>query len=105
MCNAKKCGQYPLTLSAEKVEELQVEYNDAFMKGILEKIEYHVVVQQAKLLNIPLPDSIEECNLELLHKVLVGIEVIQGTMVCDKCSHIFNITDGIPNMLLNPNEV
>ena len=105
MCNAKKCGQYPLTLSVEQMEELQVEYNASFMKGILEKIEYYVVLDQAKLLNIQLPQNVEDCDLELLHKVLLGIEITQGQMTCDKCQHIFKITDGIPNMLLNPNEV
>ena len=105
MCNAKKCGQYPLQLNAEKTEELEVEYNEDFVKGILPKLDYPVIVEQARRLNIGLPLTIEEVDLKLLHKVLLGIEVVDGNMTCEKCSHIFSISDGIPNMLLNPSEV
>ena len=105
MCNAKKCGQYPLTLSVEKAEELEIEYNEEFMKNILEKIDYDGIKSQSMALGIQMPDTIEECDLKLLHKYLMGIEVIEGKMTCDKCMHIFPIKGSIPNMLLSSSEV
>eukprot|EP00835_Amoeboradix_gromovi_P002363 NODE_132_length_18298_cov_0.443101.p14 type:complete len:115 gc:universal NODE_132_length_18298_cov_0.443101:6315-5971(-) len=105
MCNVKNCGQFPLSLAVDKADEVEAEYNESFMLGILEKIEYGVIVEESKKLSIQLPATIQECELSLLHKVLLGIEILEGKMICDKCNHIFTIANGIPNMLLNPNEV
>eukprot|EP00834_Sanchytrium_tribonematis_P006937 NODE_563_length_5987_cov_2.002717.p6 type:complete len:115 gc:universal NODE_563_length_5987_cov_2.002717:768-424(-) len=105
MCNVKNCGHYPLDLKANESEIVESEYSEEFMKNVLQKIDYPVVVSMAKLFNTDLPEDIANCDLAVLHKVLMCIEVTQGQMECRKCNHIFLIRDGIPNMLLNPNEV
>ena len=53
------------------------------------------------------PDDFET-NTEFLrsaHRALLEIEVINGKLVCPESQRVFQITDGIPNMLLNEDEV
>ena len=43
--------------------------------------------------------------LALLHKLLMDTDVILADMVCQGCNHVYKISDGIPNMLLQSDEV
>lgn len=49
-----------------------------------------------------------EANEEFLkkvHHVLLEVEVINGDLLCPESGRRFPINDGIPNMLLNEDEV
>lgn len=104
-CNVKQCHQFPLDLHIEQMEQVEAAYNEAFMQHILDRIDYAVVQSIALQLNVAIAETKEACSLEQLHHLLLQVEVQQGNMTCSKCKHVFTITDGIPNMLLNPNEV
>ena len=43
--------------------------------------------------------------LKKLHHVLMEIEIINGDLLCPESGRKFPINDGIPNMLLNEDEV
>lgn len=43
--------------------------------------------------------------LQKLHHLLLEIEIVNGTLVCPETGRIFPINNGIPNMLLNEDEV
>ena len=43
--------------------------------------------------------------LKKLHKVLLEIEIVEGELVCPETGRKFPITNGIPNMLINDDEV
>ena len=43
--------------------------------------------------------------LKKAHHVLLEIEVINGDLVCPETGRKFPLSDGIPNMLLNEDEV
>ena len=43
--------------------------------------------------------------LKKAHHVLLEIEVINGDLVCPETGRKFPVSDGIPNMLLNEDEV
>ena len=43
--------------------------------------------------------------LKKAHHVLLEVEVINGDLVCPETGRKFPVTDGIPNMLLNEDEV
>ena len=43
--------------------------------------------------------------LKKAHHVLLEIEVINGDLVCPESGRKFPLNDGIPNMLLNEDEV
>ena len=43
--------------------------------------------------------------LQKLHHVLLEIDIVEGNLECPETGRIFPITEGIPNMLLNEDEV
>ena len=43
--------------------------------------------------------------LQKLHHLLLEIDVLEGQLECPETGRVFPITDGIPNMLLNEDEV
>lgn len=43
--------------------------------------------------------------LQKLHHVLMEIDIIEGNLECPETGRIFPISEGIPNMLLNEDEV
>jgi multifunctional methyltransferase subunit TRM112 len=53
------------------------------------------------------PATAEEIDafLQKLHHVLLEVEVQEGSLVCPETGRRFPISDGIPNMLLNEDEV
>ena len=55
--------------------------------------------------NAPTEDENDEDLLKKVHHALVEIEVVQGHLECPESGRQFPITNGIPNMLLNENEV
>jgi len=55
--------------------------------------------------NAPSEDENDEDLLKKVHHALVEIEVVQGHLECPESGRQFPITNGIPNMLLNENEV
>ena len=40
-----------------------------------------------------------------VHHILMEIDIINGDLICPETERKFPITDGIPNMLLNEDEV
>lgn len=59
--------------------------------------------------NLPeeLPENFEkdEKFLKDAHHVLMEIEIINGDLVCPETGRKFPVSDGIPNMLLNEDEI
>lgn len=43
--------------------------------------------------------------LQKLHHVLLEVDIVEGNLECPETGRIFPITEGIPNMLLNEDEV
>ena len=54
-----------------------------------------------------LPDNYadDETFLRHLHHVLLEVELIEGNLVCPESGRKFPVSNGIPNMLLNEDEV
>ena len=54
-----------------------------------------------------MPESFEQDQefLKRAHHALLEIEVINGDLVCPETSRKFPVSDGIPNMLLNEDEI
>lgn len=44
-------------------------------------------------------------ELENLHKVLLDLHILKGSLICPGTDRKFPITDGIPNMILHEDEV
>lgn len=54
---------------------------------------------------MPNEDESNDDILKAVHHALIEVEVTEGTLVCPESGREFPITNGIPNMLLNEDEV
>jgi multifunctional methyltransferase subunit TRM112 len=118
-CHVKGCNtkNYPLLLRNIKynpIPDIQPEKATALIARLLPKLDYTTIklsLQQCGIeagdLPAELPANAAENDelLTTLGKHLMGIDIESGEMVCEGCGHVYPITDGIPNMLLNENEI
>ncbi|VDD91844.1 unnamed protein product [Enterobius vermicularis] len=106
---------YPLLLSATKTEVRikEFDYNEQFVKKIVPRLDYGVLrlaaesVGEAEGLPPQINDGWEndEEFLRKLHRILVSVEVVEGELKCPESGRVFPIREGIPNMLVNENEL
>ena len=90
-----------------------MEFNSEFIARVIPKLDWPEVVKAAEQLGqlgaLPatLVDDYENDTefLKKAHHVLLEIEVINGDLVCPESGRKFPLNDGIPNMLLNEDEV
>ncbi|KAJ3387245.1 hypothetical protein HDU84_000967 [Entophlyctis sp. JEL0112] len=130
MCHVKGCvaDNFPLDVQDAEVESVQVEFNEPFMRRLMNKIEWDALVKTSFALGIDqlpaqVPDMIDEDFLKRIHRVVLEVtlhfqfvfipimpiprtqtQVTAGKMVCRGCGHVYPISDGIPNMLLQETE-
>jgi multifunctional methyltransferase subunit TRM112 len=117
-CHVKGCttNNYPLTLKNIKYQkvEIQAEKATALFARMLSKLDYGAIksaLDQCGIDRSTLPEELPENAAENqsflanLGAILMGTEVETGEMVCNGCQHVYPISDGIPNMLLNENEI
>jgi multifunctional methyltransferase subunit TRM112 len=43
--------------------------------------------------------------LQYIHHVLFEVNIADGSLVCNNCQKKYDIKDGVPNMILNDDEV
>ncbi|XP_071504386.1 multifunctional methyltransferase subunit TRM112-like protein [Diadema setosum] len=104
---------YPLKIEAESTRTLEVEFNPDFVARMIPRIEWAVLYDAVSSLNMTgsLPaqpvenyESDEEF-LKEAHRAMLEIEIVEGNLVCPESGRKFPIKNGIPNMLLNEDEV
>ncbi|KAL1130965.1 hypothetical protein AAG570_012206 [Ranatra chinensis] len=104
---------YPLGIQAKDVKISEVGFNNEFVSRIIPKLDWNTLYNAADSLGHAgdLPQTLiedfenNEEFLRKVHHVLLEIEVIDGELVCPETGRKFPITSGIPNMLLNEDEV
>lgn len=122
-----------LFLQINKKEEVEAEFNPTFIERLLPKLDWPTVHLAAQMVwfnillfnflrkhdfsvsQVDLGDVIppeqpaniadNEELLQKLHHLLLEIDVLEGQLECPETGRVFPITDGIPNMLLNEDEV
>lgn len=103
---------YPLLIKAKEVKLNEVEFNPQFVSRMIPKLEWSALVQAAEELGYlqDLPSTLvsdyknDEDFLRKVHKVLLEVEVVEGTLQCPESGREFPIRRGVPNMLLNEDE-
>lgn len=83
------------------------------MNRVIPRLDWSAVLQAAEKVGcggtIPneLPEGYTSDNefLQKLHHLLLEIEIVEGNLECPETGRLFPIADGIPNMLLNEDEV
>ncbi|KAF9492117.1 Trm112p-domain-containing protein [Pleurotus eryngii] len=111
-CHAKGCttNNFPLQFKDAEIEHREAEFNPDFIRGLLPKIEWKPLVDTTKMLgDTSLPDErpemMDDDLLKTLHHVLLELHIEEGQMICPNCSHVYPISNGIPNMLLSEHEI
>ncbi|XP_039871491.1 LOW QUALITY PROTEIN: multifunctional methyltransferase subunit TRM112-like protein [Simochromis diagramma] len=82
-------------------------------RSAMDQLEWGALVQAAEQLGHrqDLPGELvqdyekKEDFLKKVHRVLLEVEVIEGCLQCPESGREFPISKGIPNMLLNEDEV
>ncbi|EER16143.1 Protein trm112, putative [Perkinsus marinus ATCC 50983] len=102
----------PQERPAFKVEES--EFNPDFIRHMLDKLEWDALVAtlpQCEGLTQSLPpsytdsDKEDENFLKAVHDVIIDYHILEADLKCPKCDRVYPITKGIPNMLLQDDEV
>lgn len=92
---------------------LEINFSAEFIVKLLPKIDWPVLRTAAESVGHlgDLPEQLvadyenNEEFLKMAHHALLEIDIINGELICPETGRKFPITDGIPNMLLNEDEV
>eukprot|EP00250_Pteridium_aquilinum_P002279 c12477_g1_i1 orf=101-469(+) len=112
-CNIKGVTNgFPLGIEATSVETKEADMNPDFLRHIFPKLEWKAFRQAAQSLGVDdLPEQVEpdllldEEFLRKFHHALLEIHLEEGALVCPETGRRFPVSKGIPNMLLNEDEV
>lgn len=104
---------YPLAIEVSNVVVNEVDFNPEFISRMIPKVEWTALLQAAEQVGrsegLPaevIPDyENDEEFLKKVHHVLLEVQVEEGSLVCPDTGRKFPIKNGIPNMLLNEDEV
>jgi multifunctional methyltransferase subunit TRM112 len=103
---------FPLGIEASDIKEEEADFNEDFIKNFIPKLEWSALVAGATAMNITdLPAELtDELKgdvefLKKLHHILLEVHLIEGNLICPETGRKFPVKDGIPNMLLNEDEV
>ncbi|XP_071153883.1 multifunctional methyltransferase subunit TRM112-like protein [Mytilus edulis] len=104
---------YPLTIQATKVEVKEVDFNPEFTARMIPKVDWPALCQAAQSVghNEGLPTEVAESYesdedfLKKAHRILMEVEIVEGDLICPETGRKFPVNRGIPNMLLNEDEV
>ncbi|CAL4109593.1 unnamed protein product, partial [Meganyctiphanes norvegica] len=98
---------------ADEVKTVDIDFDQEFISRMIHKLDWKALIFAAQCVGHQedLPDSLpdgyegDEDLLKKLHHILLEVEVTSGCLVCPETQRKFPITNGIPNMLLNEDEV
>lgn len=89
------------------------DFNQEFISRILPRLDWPTIRIAAESVGVA-ADLPAEINLDVapepellqkLHHLLLEIDIIEGHLSCPETGRVFPINQGIPNMLLNEDEV
>lgn len=104
---------YPLGIIAKDIRVSETDFSSEFIVRIIPRLDYPALWKAAESIGhvgeLP-PELIEgyDQNIDFLkqvHHVLLEVEIINGDLLCPESGRKFPINNGIPNMLLNEDEV
>ncbi|CAG9863854.1 unnamed protein product [Phyllotreta striolata] len=104
---------YPLKINASDVKETEIDFNPEFVSKMIPKLDWPVLYEAADSLGKvgDLPKNIienfenDEDFLKKVHHIMLEVEIVNGNLICPETGRKFPINNGIPNMLLNEDEI
>ncbi|TDH71256.1 hypothetical protein CCR75_002784 [Bremia lactucae] len=129
----RDAGAYPLNFPLRIAPEmdgvvvLETQFSKSFMLHIMNSIDYPALCHTTKearcnilgrrryYLNHPdvpiLPEQMptdlvnHENLLQLIHRVIFNTNIVEGELICNNCGRCYPITNAVPNMLLEEDEL
>ncbi len=88
------------------------EFNAGMIIRLLPKLHWGALRETASDLGIaelppsppPKPEE-DEAFLKSVHDLVMDLHIMEGKLTCPHCARSYPITNGIPNMLLNDDEL
>ncbi|XP_065053540.1 uncharacterized protein LOC135682536 [Rhopilema esculentum] len=105
---------FPLGIEATNIEVKDVDFNPEFVSRMIPRLEWKALVETAQKLghgedlpteNITDDQKSDEEFLRKVHHILLEVEIMEGNLICPETGRKFPVSKGIPNMLLNEDEV
>ncbi|KAF6140596.1 hypothetical protein GIB67_013889 [Kingdonia uniflora] len=112
-CNIKNITtRFPLLLQVDKSTTKPVDFNPDFIKNVFPKLEYKALLDASRSMGYTeLPEEADasmldnEDFLKKLHHALLELHLEEGALICPETGRKFPVNKGVPNMLLNEDEV
>ncbi len=115
MCNKKSCttNNFPLRIVSTNSKTVSVDFNQELTQKFLKKLDLPALTQATKDLQIYKFDfeklNEEEINnldiVKYIHHLINEVQIVEGKLICNNCNREYIIHNGIPNLVLNDNEV
>lgn len=101
---------YPLRVRADEVEHETDEFDEALTRRLVPRIDYAALLLVCAACgydSLPPqpPAELDQAFLMALHHALFNINIVRGAFICPESGREFPIEGGIPNMVLNEDEV
>jgi multifunctional methyltransferase subunit TRM112 len=101
-----------LKLFIEQSQIIEKELRPVMVKKLAYKLNWALFVSTASSIGQEgLPETLEDSWLEVeenvksLHNMLFQFEVIEGKLVCENCERVYQVKEGIPNLILEESEI
>ena len=106
-CSRKDVTEGRLALTTSRVEVRPTsDYDAAFLQHLLPSLEWDQLVAMALVVGVTLPAELNEtlrgddAFLRALHHVLFDVQVLEGSLCCAESGQVFQIAEGIADMML-----
>jgi multifunctional methyltransferase subunit TRM112 len=114
-CNKKGCtsNNFPLKIFATGTSLLNVEYDEDLVKKMLKKLDLPALTLACKDMGVykfdfetlPNEQLYDTEVLKYIHHCIFEVAITIGKLQCPNCGKEYQITDGIPNLILNDDEI
>ncbi|KAL4486884.1 hypothetical protein ABPG72_009648 [Tetrahymena utriculariae] len=114
-CNVKNCksNNFPLKIQVDKSNIINCEFRKEPLVKLIPKLDWSALAITVHNLakNKDFPEKYNPALLDDLkfmqdlHRILMETHIIEGALICEGCNKRYPIKNGIPNMILNDEEV
>lgn len=112
--NSLRCARkdvvtgYPLIIHSDNIDIREAPCNREFIRQMIPNLNWPALLQATRSIGFDtLPENIDNTELiedndfiDALHHILMNIHILDGRLECPESGHIFEIKNGIPDMML-----
>merc|ERR1711869_60316 len=112
-CHIKEVyNGYPFLLEVTQAHIRATDYNPKFLLAIFGRLDWNALCLGARAMGYDeLPEKVDKIMLKQedflrkLHHVLLELEMEEGFLICPETGRKFPVTKGIPNLVLESQEI